>query len=90
MKLPRKAGSLAWSFVILTAGLCRKISTKAVKAAAKVTACLAFIAHNDSGLGIANTLAAVKAGATQVQGTINGLGERYGNADLCSIIPALN
>ncbi|MFH1002769.1 MAG: citramalate synthase [Chloroflexota bacterium] len=46
-------------------------------------------AHNDSELGVANSLAAVAAGASQVQGTINGYGERCGNANLCSIIPAL-
>ncbi|MBI4301208.1 MAG: citramalate synthase [Chloroflexi bacterium] len=45
--------------------------------------------HNDGELAVANTLAAVAAGATQVQGTINGYGERCGNANLCSIIPAL-
>lgn len=45
--------------------------------------------HNDSELGVANTLLAVRAGATQVQGTINGYGERCGNANLCSIIPNL-
>jgi 2-isopropylmalate synthase len=44
-------------------------------------------AHNDSGLGVANTMAAIRAGATQVQGTINGYGERCGNANLCVIIP---
>ena len=46
-------------------------------------------AHNDSELAVANSLAAVEAGASMVQGTINGLGERCGNANLCSIIPAL-
>ncbi|AKG53472.1 (R)-citramalate synthase [Dehalogenimonas sp. WBC-2] len=45
--------------------------------------------HNDAELAVANTLAAVAAGASQVQGTINGYGERCGNANLCSIIPAL-
>ena len=45
--------------------------------------------HNDAGLAVANTLAAVRAGARQVQGTINGIGERCGNADLISIIPTL-
>jgi len=45
--------------------------------------------HNDSGLAVANTLVAVKEGITHVQGTINGLGERCGNADLCQILPAL-
>lgn len=45
--------------------------------------------HNDCELAAANTLAAVQAGAVQVQGTINGYGERCGNANLCSIIPNL-
>lgn len=43
--------------------------------------------HNDSGTAVANSLSALKGGAVSVQGTINGLGERCGNADLCSIIP---
>jgi len=46
-------------------------------------------AHNDGELAVANTLAAIKAGVSQVQGTINGYGERCGNANLCSIIPDL-
>lgn len=46
-------------------------------------------AHNDCELGVANTLAAIQAGARQVQGTFNGLGERCGNANLCSVIPNL-
>lgn len=45
--------------------------------------------HNDSGLAVANSIAAVRAGAVIVQGTINGYGERCGNADLTSIIPIL-
>ncbi|MFS8810086.1 citramalate synthase [Synechococcus sp. R65.1] len=45
--------------------------------------------HNDSGTAVANALAAVQAGARMVQGTINGYGERCGNADLCSVIPNL-
>jgi 2-isopropylmalate synthase len=45
--------------------------------------------HNDSEVAVANALAAIEAGATQVQGTINGYGERVGNANLCSIIPNL-
>jgi 2-isopropylmalate synthase len=45
--------------------------------------------HNDSELAVANTLAAVECGIVQVQGTINGYGERCGNANLCSIIPNL-
>lgn len=46
-------------------------------------------AHNDSGVAIANTLAAVRCGAVHVQGTANGYGERCGNADLCTIIANL-
>jgi len=45
--------------------------------------------HNDAGLGVADALAGVRAGARHVQGTINGYGERTGNSDLCSIIPNL-
>lgn len=45
--------------------------------------------HNDTDCAVANSLAAVRAGARQVQGTINGIGERTGNANLCSIIPNL-
>ena len=45
--------------------------------------------HNDSGLAVANVLEGVELGAVQVQGTINGYGERCGNANLCSIIPSL-
>lgn len=45
--------------------------------------------HNDSGLAVATSLEAVRAGIVHVQGTINGYGERTGNANLCSIIPAL-
>ncbi len=45
--------------------------------------------HNDSGLAVANSLAAVEAGAVHVQGTINGYGERCGNANLCAILPNL-
>ena len=45
--------------------------------------------HDDGGCGVANTLGAVRAGAIQVQGTVNGYGERVANANLCSIIPDL-
>ncbi|HEX2998884.1 MAG TPA: citramalate synthase, partial [Armatimonadota bacterium] len=46
-------------------------------------------AHNDSELAVANSITAVRQGAVHVQGTINGLGERCGNANLCSILPIL-
>ncbi len=45
--------------------------------------------HDDSGLGVANALAAVRAGACQVQGTINGYGERVGNCNLTTVMPNL-
>ena len=45
--------------------------------------------HNDSGLAVANTITAVRHGATHVQGTINGIGERCGNADLTSVVANL-
>jgi len=45
--------------------------------------------HNDMELGVANSVAAVEAGVVHVQGTINGYGERCGNANLCSVIPVL-
>ena len=46
-------------------------------------------AHNDTEQAVANSFAAVRAGARQIQGTLNGLGERCGNANLVSIIPTL-
>jgi 2-isopropylmalate synthase len=50
---------------------------------------LGIHAHNDGGCAVANTLMAVEAGARHVQGTVNGLGERAGNADLTSVLPSL-
>jgi 2-isopropylmalate synthase len=51
--------------------------------------CLGIHAHNDTGQAIANSLAAVDAGVRQVQGTLNGIGERCGNANLVTLIPTL-
>lgn len=50
---------------------------------------LGIHAHNDTENAVANSLAAIRAGVRQVQGTINGLGERCGNANICSLIPSL-
>jgi 2-isopropylmalate synthase len=55
----------------------------------KLTARLGIHTHNDCGLGVANALAGLEAGASQVQGTINGYGERTGNCNLTSVIPLL-
>jgi len=57
--------------------------------AAATGAAIGIHTHNDSGLGVANALASVNAGAVQVQGTINGYGERVGNCDLITVIPNL-
>ena len=51
---------------------------------------LGIHAHNDTENAVSNSLSAVLAGARQIQGTINGLGERCGNANLMSIIPSLH
>ena len=62
----------------------------AVKAARAAVSCpIGIHCHNDSEVAVANTIAAVEAGSVQVQGTINGFGERCGNANLISIIANL-
>ena len=61
----------------------------AVVAEALPGAPLGIHTHDDSGCGVANALTAVECGATQVQGTINGIGERTGNANLVTIIADL-
>ena len=61
--------------------------TKMVKE--RIKSKLGIHAHNDLGCGVANTLMGVMAGARHIQGTINGLGERTGNADLVQVIPTL-
>ena len=68
--------------------------SKAVKLASshftsKDTVAIGIHCHNDLGLAVANTLAAVQAGAKHVQGSVNGMGERSGNTDLCEILPIL-
>jgi 2-isopropylmalate synthase len=71
-------GSLPWEISSMI---------QAVKRA--VDAPLGIHTHNDGGCAIANALVAIREGCIQVQGTINGYGERCGNADLCAIIPDL-
>ncbi len=71
-------GSLPWEIGDVTAFVIDSINTT-----------IGIHTHNDGGCGVANTLAAVQAGAVHVQGTINGYGERVGNADLITIIPDL-
>ncbi|PQO45025.1 citramalate synthase [Blastopirellula marina] len=62
---------------------------KAIAALAEFNVPVGIHTHNDGDLAVANSLAAVDAGAVQVQGTINGFGERCGNADLISVIANL-
>jgi 2-isopropylmalate synthase len=64
----------------------RRITREVIK---KVGTPVGIHAHNDSECAVANSVLAVRAGAVQVQGTINGLGERAGNANLCSVLPNL-
>ncbi len=75
-------GSLPWQIESATAKVAASLSlADGVR--------IGIHTHNDSNLAVANTITAVAAGATMVQGTINGYGERCGNADLTSIIPIL-
>ena len=67
----------------------RRIGQTVARVAAAIAVPVAIHCHNDAGLATASTLEAVLAGADQVQGTINGYGERCGNANLCQVIPGL-
>lgn len=64
----------------------REVTARAV---AETGTAIGIHTHNDCGVGVANALAAVQAGAVQVQGTINGYGERVGNCNLTTLIPTL-
>ncbi len=66
-----------------------EVQTIVAEVAKQFDQTLGIHAHNDGGCGVANTLMAVAAGARHIQGTINGIGERCGNADLCVAIPDL-
>jgi 2-isopropylmalate synthase len=66
-----------------------QIAAAVRRVVAEIPTAVGIHTHNDGELAVANTLVAIEAGATQVQGTINGYGERVGNANLCSIIPNL-
>jgi len=71
-------GALPWEVLAITQTVCQT-----------VTAPVGIHTHNDGGMAVANTLMAVQAGATQVQGTLLGIGERCGNANLSTIIANL-
>jgi 2-isopropylmalate synthase len=70
-------------------GLPARLQNAIRKVQAVIMLPLGIHCHNDSELAVANSLAAVDVGIVQVQGTMNGYGERCGNANLCSIIPNL-
>ncbi|AMV38433.1 citramalate synthase [Planctomyces sp. SH-PL62] len=82
----------AWITLCDTNGgsLPEEVAEAVAAVAREVRTPLGIHTHNDGDLAVANALAAVRRGATQVQGTINGLGERCGNADLCSVIANLS
>lgn len=82
-----KAARQAVSREVPQSGMVQTALTGSRHSSGKVA--LGIHAHNDSELAVANSLAAVRTGCVQVQGTINGFGERCGNANLCSIIPNL-
>ncbi len=84
-----EAGAAAVCLCDTRGGSLPSAITEGVRAAREVGVPLGIHCHDDAGLAVANSLAAVEAGASQVQGTINGLGERCGNANLCAIIPNL-
>lgn len=90
IKVAAEAGADCVILCDTNGGALPKEVAAAVAAAKEAcSAPLGIHAHNDGELAVANTLVAVRAGVVQVQGTINGYGERCGNANLCSIIPTL-
>jgi 2-isopropylmalate synthase len=67
----------------------KEIAAVTALANSKLRCRVAIHTHDDCGFGVANAIAGIEAGATQVQGTINGIGERTGNCNLVSVIPTL-
>ena len=88
---PTRRARAGWCCATPTAARCRTRSSEIVAEVAKHVpgTHLGIHTHNDTENAVANTLAAVRAGARQIQGTLNGLGERCGNANLTSMIPTL-
>lgn len=72
-------GSLPWEVGAITEKIVNKFTSVTI----------GIHAHNDCGLAVANSITAAQNGAGMIQGTINGIGERTGNANLCSIVPTL-
>ena len=86
----RKRARIASCCATRTADGCRaKLPGSRRSPSRKLTCAVGIHTHNDCGFGVANAIAGIEAGATQVQGTINGYGERTGNCNLISVIPTL-
>ncbi len=71
-------GTMPWVIESIVSDVCGQVECR-----------IGIHTHNDGGCAVANSLAAVRGGATHIQGTMNGVGERCGNANLCTIIPNL-
>src|ERR1041384_7138846 len=67
----------------------KEIAKTAAFAKSKLGCSIGIHTHDDCGFGVANAIAGIEAGATQVQGTVNGIGERTGNCNLISVMPTL-
>jgi 2-isopropylmalate synthase len=86
-----KAAGAQWIVLCDTNGgtLPGEINEIVSRVVREIDAPIGIHTHNDCEMAVANTLAAITAGARHIQGTINGYGERCGNANLCSILPTL-
>ena len=90
LKTAKKAGSDTLVLADTNGGTLPHQIAQVTKAVSEsINAKIGIHAHNDCGCAVSNTLMAVLSGATHVQGTINGLGERTGNADLVQVLPSL-
>jgi 2-isopropylmalate synthase len=82
-------GTLPFEIETITKDVQKSINGKELATSDHAPCRLGIHAHNDCGLAVANSITAVHTGAVMVQGTINGYGERCGNADLTSVIPII-
>ncbi len=82
-------GALPFDIETIIPVIQQKLEDELISAGRSATIKIGIHTHDDCGLAVANTIAAVRSGATMVHGTINGYGERCGNADLTTVIPLL-
>ncbi|MDP4979546.1 MAG: citramalate synthase, partial [Desulfobacterales bacterium] len=83
-------GTLPFEIESIMNAVQKSIHEKGLATSGQAPCRLGIHAHNDCGLAVANSIAAVRTGAVMVHGTINGYGERCGNADLTSVIPIIS